>query len=403
MLNSEIQKALNKTESIFADAKNRFFDEKMKLENKASKNINLHSNTALSEASDIIHSAKNLIENLYVTCQTQVKIIDETCRPLINNSVTAKELRDIWQLIVRLNNESDISVDFTASLNYSNLGELAVVTYTPSIECKMIESYWESAYKNCDGRKDLEAEEMRKKQEDEKKRAQARENAQKKEEQKYNARLAQIDKIEAEIIKKRQEKVNNLLKDERATLTKNAEADFKAEKKRLTEILNNSTKERDEAQVLLATTSAVNIFRKHKCKKIIENMNSKIEFAQQGIEDAQKAFDAEKIHIEEILKEKKTRLEKKVKTELPLPRRPRMPLSMKTDNPSVYALVDEGYKEEILKFLEKKGPREILSLTYNSPVSDLTYAKIMGLLKDLEKEGEIEIYKKSSYCRLKIR
>ena len=391
METSRIQQALENAKMTLENAKDHFSKGKLELEIKASKSIDLFGTTALQEVSDIAHTTKGLMEKLYVTCQTQIKILDEICRPLLNDEVLAAEVRGIWEMIRTLNEESEISVDFSASLNCANLGDLAIITYNPSIDSKMIESYWESTYKGWNGRKELEEEENRKKKEEEEQRKEARKKTQNKEEEEYKRQLAKIEEIETEVKKEREKMLNELLTNERETLEKRIESDFLIKKKEFTKLQESCLNERSKREENLSGISVLNFIKRRQYNKTIKKLTEQIEYAQQQLREAQITYESEKGKIDTIISRKKATFDSTVKTKYPMPRRPRQPLSMRVKNPSAYELACDGAKNEILNILEKNGECSILSLSSSLGFS---YKKTMELAKDLQKEGEIKIREK---------
>ena len=387
MNNTSINQALRNAESMLSTAEFRFDDKKRELDLKTTKNINLLGPTALREVTDIVKEIKKLLEDLYATCQTQVRILDEVCRPLLNDTVPVAEVRDIWQMIARLNSKSDISVDFTASLNCANLGDIAVVTYSPTLQNKMIESYWEATYKGWNGREEFEKAERLEEEKRKEERKQALENIVDKEEQQYAKDLAEWQQIETAMLNKREKKLKDYLYAERKNITKKIEDNFRAKEKLLVDAKEKYLKERTDAEKALSETTSVNLIKRGSLKKTIKKLTAQIEDTQKQIDETLQAFEEEKNLIEKNLKERESEIQKKLKKEYPIPRKPRKPLKMRDANPSPSTLVWDGYKNNILNRIEKRGKISAMDL-YDA--FDLTYKNAKLILSQLEKEGEIE-------------
>lgn len=121
------------------------------IERRASQTIDLFGGTATSQVVEIASMAKEACDDLYVAYQTQVKILDEICRPLLNEQPSVRAVKEVLEMIRWLNSESKIENNFSGSLNGSSLGQMYSSKYMPSIENKMIEQLWESKYNGMPG------------------------------------------------------------------------------------------------------------------------------------------------------------------------------------------------------------------------------------------------------------
>ncbi len=392
MENQKILDTLSFAENILKEAKNRFNEGNLELQSKASKSIDLFGGTAVSQVAEITKATRTLCEKFYATCQTQVKIIDETCRPLLTDDIPATTVRAVWQMICKLNEESDISVDFTASLNSTALGDVAAIQYSPTMDSKMIQSYWESKYKSCPGRKELEKAEAEEKKEKENKAKQAAAKRKESEEEEYKRLLEKWEKKAATITEKREKLFNELLEKEREKITNKIEDTFNQTFTELSEKKEQYLEERTEAEQLLAETPAFSIFKKYKFKKHIEDLTIKINLADQEIEKAKKTRTAEKRKRKKLLEAKKEEIQATVKKKYRMPRKPRMPLSMRVENPTPMMMANEDIKIEILNTLEKHGRLSREQLMKKCAVlAEFTEQRVVNWTKELMREGEIII------------
>lgn len=117
-----------------------------KLQITSNQSINLFGETATNQVADIAVDARRICDELYATLQMLVRMADEECRPLLSQKPSLFDVRDVAELIKWLNSESEIGANFSASLNSKKLGNVVSGRYIPTMESKMIQSYWETKY-----------------------------------------------------------------------------------------------------------------------------------------------------------------------------------------------------------------------------------------------------------------
>ena len=130
----KMKQAINFAQKAWNDASKQFDAGSASLELKAGRSIDLFGGAVTRQVAELAQESRNLCDELYATCQTQIRILDETCRPLLDDNTDFSLVRDVWTLIKKLNEESEITNNFTASLNQHNLGDVATVQYFPSME-----------------------------------------------------------------------------------------------------------------------------------------------------------------------------------------------------------------------------------------------------------------------------
>lgn len=128
------------------EAQNAFDLDSQMLQLKSSQTIDLFGGTATSQVADIAADARYICDKLYVTLQTLVRMANEECRPLLEHQPSLAAVGAVRDLIRWLNQESGIRTNFSASVNSSSLGNIASGRYIPTMESKMLQSYWEVKY-----------------------------------------------------------------------------------------------------------------------------------------------------------------------------------------------------------------------------------------------------------------
>ncbi|MBR4858399.1 MAG: hypothetical protein IKU08_04355 [Clostridia bacterium] len=118
--------------------------EKERVQATADKPINLFGGTATKQVVDVAAESRRICDKLFATLQTLVCMVDEECKPLLNQQPSQSSVEKVADFIKWLNSESEIEVNFTASFNSRDLGNVANGRYIPKTECKMIQSYWET-------------------------------------------------------------------------------------------------------------------------------------------------------------------------------------------------------------------------------------------------------------------
>lgn len=116
------------------------------IQQKASKPIDLFGGDAASRVVDIRSDVRLACDDLYTTLQTLVIMLDSQCRCLLTDSPSAEAVHAVMKTLRWLNEESQIGNTFNASLNSHDLGAVQSSKYIPSLECKMIEKFWEETF-----------------------------------------------------------------------------------------------------------------------------------------------------------------------------------------------------------------------------------------------------------------
>lgn len=146
-VNEQMFSAVESARREAAEASLLFDKRSVSIELNSRRSINLYGGSAMETVREIASSSREACDDLYTTFQTLVVVLDKECRPLIEENADISAVYKVYSCIKWLNEESEIKNNFAASLNGYNLGELVKVSYNVSVENKMIQRYWEQAFK----------------------------------------------------------------------------------------------------------------------------------------------------------------------------------------------------------------------------------------------------------------
>lgn len=147
---SNNEKIIEIVESVQKEATNvaKNFDRRNdELQKRTRSAIDVYSGTALSQVASIVTETRNMSEELYVSMQSYVTLLDSRCKALLDDDIPLSTIKKVWDLIVWLNEQSDIHISFTSQLNYNPRNDVADVNLFPTVENKFIQKEWENRYK----------------------------------------------------------------------------------------------------------------------------------------------------------------------------------------------------------------------------------------------------------------
>lgn len=121
-VNSRLLQLVQQAKESAAKAEREYERREDALQAKASQNIDLFGGHAVSQAVDLAAEARKMCDSLYAAYQTLVAMTDAQCRPLLAQQPGREAVRAVRDLIKWLNDESEIENNFSASLNYRDLG-----------------------------------------------------------------------------------------------------------------------------------------------------------------------------------------------------------------------------------------------------------------------------------------
>lgn len=389
MSNSASQKMLDAVSAAKESAKRaeQEYDRgARRLQAKASRNIDLYGGSAVSQVADIASESRKICDALYAAYQTLVKMIDEQCRPLLEQEPDYRAVREVRNIIKWLNDESEIENNFTASLNSRSLGGVASGRYIPLMENKMIQSFWDSKCASWPGRAEAEHAEKLRKEEQKRQRKQEAEAAWRAEEEAYERALSEWSQKAIIIERHRKRSVDDLLgeaKRERKATIKNAyerEITLAAKKREECE------QAKAEAEELLATLGLMKFSQKSKAKKTIEEMIKGIETATARIAAAERKYNDELRDFDSWCEKKLKELEQTVVKKFPIPHRPKKPYLIKNiDELPPMTRVNEMLRKETIEAMELGRRYSLYELQTSIPaLAELSSDRIDSILKKLD-------------------
>lgn len=331
-VNSRLLQLVQQAKESAAKAEREYERREDALQAKASQNIDLFGGHAVSQAVDLAAEARKMCDSLYAAYQTLVAMTDAQCRPLLAQQPGREAVRAVRDLIKWLNDESEIENNFSASLNYRDLGEFASVRYIPKLENKMIQSFWENAYATLPGVAEAERQE-KDAAESEKQRA-ARERAEnyRKSQAALEAQKAQYQqeleswKAAVEAAKQQQAAMlKNLENQERSRLTEDAEQLFEAQTKSAMAELEEKKEALLQANVALQALGFFQFGEKKRQKDAIEKLTAQIDKLEHIIEDAKIVRDRAKRAIPSAIFDKKQDWQAVAEQAYPIPEEPLPP------------------------------------------------------------------------------
>jgi len=294
-----------------------------KINRLASQQIRLGVGTAVSQVSDIASTVRRVNDDYFAAFQTLVAMLDSQCRPLLAYNPEVFAIREVRDTIKWLNDESEIKTTFSASVNDSSRGDVAAVSYVPTMENKMIQKFWETVYDTHPGKDKFEQAERQKAQmqkESIENRVKAENDAYKKS---YETALAAWSEKRAEIQKKREAEVKReleqLKKDRKQDIEKRYAQSLKNGQNHKT-FCENKKKGHERA---LAKLGFFNFAKKREAKEGIKISICGIAEAERMIETAERVYQKETAELDAWIRAQKAVLEEKVRKKYPMPKKPR--------------------------------------------------------------------------------
>lgn len=143
--------AVRKSKTKLTREKNAFKNAMELVGIKTETEIDLFGGNAVSRVADITVAVRKASDRLYTACQTEIPLLDAQCRPLLAHDPSTRAVKEVTALIQKLNKESEISTNFRGNLNGGSFHDLVGVRYIPSIDNKMIQTFWENKYSEMPG------------------------------------------------------------------------------------------------------------------------------------------------------------------------------------------------------------------------------------------------------------
>lgn len=396
-----------------ASSADRAFDsDNRRIQRMASGSIDLFGGTAVTQVADIAQASKKACDDLYAALQMALITLNATCRPLLTSKPDGTAIRDVYYEIKQLNSDSEISNTFTASLNYNNLGDMATRRYSPSVEAKMIESFWRSEYDKI--KKDMDRIESERRTKEE---ASKRAAAEKKRKEKEAFQDANRDKINEYALKAKKsvsilselekqafaKKKDEMTKNREAEKTKVESSITKTAESRIAEIkkeqastdkdyvntVTNLRRELDEEKATLASLGLFKGAHKKALNIVIEDLVTRLQKTTEDYREKTTKFEKQIASCEE---EKKKNLKKEyeaIETRFPLPemvkKREKAIAKVSPENqPTPMQLVNESMRDAIYEYLLTVDLATIEDIINGCPaVSDMTNQRVSAIVRGM--------------------
>lgn len=384
-----------------AQSAEREFDRRNRdIQRKASRSIDLFGGSATSQVVDIARDARRACDDLYTAYQSLVRSVDDQCKPLLDQDPAVSAVKEVRDLITWLNNESEIENNFTASLNSRSLGDVASVSYVPSIESKMIQRYWEGKYSSWPGRVEQESRQREEAAEQRRVREEAYRQAKERADEEYAHKVEayereyeewQVQKRETE--RKRNARINETVEQERKYLQERLDRAYYGKREMLRRELAKLSSQKKESEEKLSKLGFFAFGEKSAAKNLIRECEERIPVVEEEIKSLDSNYAAwqkeNQLKLEDFLRDTRRQVER----EIPLPPEPRRPaapavkmpaVSVASSLPSVRLDANEAIKQAILDFMEPGKLYTITDLTMGCPAcEDLTNQRCSALLRQM--------------------
>ena len=368
-----------------ADRAEQEYDRKAdQLQMKAGRGIDLFGGNAVSQVADIASTSRKICDELYAAYQMLIKMLDEDCRPLLAQQPEYRAVRAVRDLIQKLNNESEIENNFTASLNDRSLGGVASGRYIPSIECKMIESFWATKCASWPGRE--EAEERARRVDDliRQRDENTKKSNQERIDQYYNERKQWQTECER-IRTRRTAEVNRRVQEVQSRLQQTAKEKYEKACKLHGETADQYKKAITDAEAALGSLGFFKFAERKEQKAIINDAMAKIEQANARIKAAKDLYDSEAADAVQKAQGQKAAITEQVEKEYPLPARPALPRIDGITNQNDF------YKKALLEGMERDRLYTPAELIENIPeLAELTPQRVSAYLRQLVEDFQVE-------------
>ena len=400
MSNFATETMLQAVDIVKENAKNaeREFDMRASaLQRKAGRSIDLLGGRAVDTVADIASESRKICDSLYSTYQTLIKMLDDQCRPLLDQDPEPSAVRKVRDMIKWLNDESEIQNNFTASLNSRSLGGVASARYIPTIENKMIQSFWETKYQMLPGRLEAEqaerqsrlladAEKRRAKEEELKRRNEEEKQRFERESAEYNKKREAWEKSTSAVQKTRSDKIKQAIDEERAHRKADIENRYSESVRRIAEEKKKCGKTKAEAENRLSSLGFFSFGEKKKEKKTIAEMTSALLSLDAAMEEAERTYNQEKSTVEAWVCAKRAAIVERIEKEHPLPIKPTAPapLNLMTQQQLSAQLSNLAVYDAICAYMEPGHLYTLTDLQENIPeLFDMTLQRVSALVRQM--------------------
>lgn len=361
---------------------------------KASRSIDLFGGDATSRVADIARDARRVCDDLYSSYQSLIRIVDEQCRPLLDQDPALSAVKEVRDLIKWLNDESEIENNFTASFNSRSLGDVASARYIPSMDNKMIQRYWENRYAMWPGRAEQEAREAAEAAERRRRQEEARRAAQEEERKRQEAEMAEYER-QHQVWKKKAEAVEELrrsaaqraLDDQVRKLKLAADKAYEDTKRTLLADKAEAQARKTAAETKLPTLGFFAFGEKSQCKKTIREAEERLVRLDQQLADNESRYETEQRNISTQTDALRAKLAREMEKKYPMPpepRKPRTSLMGNTAGMTPVQMANRSVQQAILDWMQPGVLYTVPEIQEGCPAcADLTNQRISALVRGL--------------------
>ena len=361
------------------------------IQRKASRNIDLFGGSAVSSVADIAEKSREACDELYVSLQALVPFVDVACKDALDKDTTAETIKAVVDCIAYLNSESKIKNNFTASFNSASLGDVARVSYFPSLANQTIEKYWENLYESIP-----EVAEANKKKEQEKLDAETEKKIRlekikleyRKANEKWRKEIEEINRI-------RNQEISDSVEEFKNRTLSQYKSEYEEKEKTYLEQLKTAQKLLDDETALYNSLGSLALLKKSKSKKQIEEMTTCINTLKEKIKFNQESYQAKVKNISIFVENQKEKVEKAVYTKYPLPKEPQKPAEIRFEGMTATQIALACMRDEVYEFLLKENKSRDVEyiIEHCMAVSDMTNQHVYRMLETLKNEGKVKITK----------
>lgn len=335
----------------------------------ASSKIDIVDDEAKGRVRAIVREADAACETLYTSYQSLVRVLDETCRPLLAQSPDACAIQEVANQIKWLNEESAIENNYSASFQGLEIGDIAQVQYRASMESQMIQHYWEAQYASTPTAKKLD--QIHAEADDRRKSAD-------------QIALESFEKKKAEAKDSREKEKVNLaakLQEEFGTAIRKTKKDCAAKCAELTACIQELTRSKNALEQELNSLGLFDFKKKSNLKKQIDVLTSQITDAANKRVAVQKKADTDCKNIKEVWDREQSEGNRRIDDAFPIPKQPEG-MSVSGYNAWLSA--------QVLDWMEAGERYTISQILENCPAADgVGNSKLSVLMRHLLRDGEI--------------
>ena len=379
-------------------AESEFDSASRAIQRQASYSIDLFGGNVTSRVADISRDSRRACDDLYTAYQSLIRTLDETCRPLLSQDPDLSAVRAVCELMKWLNDESEIENNFTASFNGHDLGDVASRRYVPSMECKMIQRYWEDKYEMWPGRAEAEAKARAVEAERRRVAEQLRKEREAEEMKKFDAEMEVYNKEYAAWKKKKDEievqrraMVDETLTRETEEKKNRARKIYQDKKAEINSRKEAAEKTKAEAIETLAGLGFFAFGAKSRNKQIVRESMETLERLKVEMGQLEDAYRTEHRKIDSARNKRRQELEKAAEKRYPIPPEPKKPRKPLVTSGGGYSgeltpiqIANRAIQQDILEHMEPGVLYTISDIQQMVPsCEDLTNQRVSALIRQM--------------------